>query len=179
MPATNYKQQETNRIYLIGMMGVGKTTKGKKIAQLLGYSFLDLDKEIEKQSKSTIQKIFEEKGEQYFRKLESEVLRSIEKNNIVIATGGGTPCYFENMSYIKNTGISIYLKAKTGLILQRISRNTDKRPLLKGMEIDQIRSFIDQKIMEREPFYLESDLLFEIPSTSAESIVESIISANT
>lgn len=175
MQTTNYKPQTINRIYLIGMMGVGKTTKGKKIAQLLGYLFIDLDREIEKHLNKNITQIFEEDGEEFFRKTESEVLQSIKNNRVVIATGGGTPCYFNNMQFIKNNGISIYLKAKPGLIFQRIYQKPDKRPLLKGMNESEIKAFIDKKIAERESYYLKSDHIFEIPATSVESIVNSIL----
>ncbi|MEI6594684.1 MAG: shikimate kinase [Bacteroidota bacterium] len=175
MQTTNHKLQTINRIYLIGMMGVGKTTKGKKIAQLLGYLFIDLDREIEKHLNKNITQIFEEDGEEFFRKTESEVLQSIKNNHVVIATGGGAPCYFNNMQYIKNNGISIYLKAKPGLIFQRISQKPDKRPLLKGMNESEIKAFIDKKIAERESYYLQSDHIFEIPAISVESIVNSIL----
>ena len=160
------------------MMGAGKTTQGKKIAQHLGYAFIDLDKEIEKYFDKSIPKVFEEDGEELFRKTESEVLRSIKNGKVVIATGGGTPCCYNNMLYIKEHGISIYLKAKTGLILQRITRNPHKRPLLKGLNNDEIRAFIEQKIAEREPIYMLSDYVFEVPATSTETIVKSVLLAD-
>ena len=158
-------------------MGVGKSTKGKKIASSLGETFIDLDKKIEAHEKKSIQEIFEKYGEVYFRKIESEVLLSITDDHVVIATGGGTPCYDHNMQFIKNSGISIYLKADPAFIFQRISRNPDKRPLLKGLDETQIKLFIAEKLEEREPFYLQSNLIFEIPATSSETIVKSILSA--
>jgi shikimate kinase len=176
LQTANNKPQTLNRIYILGMMGVGKTTTGKKIAHLLGYRFVDLDREIEKHLDKPISKIFEDEGEEHFRKIESEILRSIKFEKVVIATGGGTPCYFNNMQYIKEHGICIYLKAKAGLILQRIARYPDKRPLLKGLNNDEIKLFIEEKITARAPIYMLSDYVFEIPTTSVETIVKSILS---
>jgi len=178
LQTANHKLQTTNRIYILGMMGAGKTTQGKKIAQHLGYAFIDLDKEIEKHLDKSISKIFEEDGEELFRKTESEIVQSIQNEKVVIATGGGTPCYYNNMQYINEHGVSIYLKAKAGLILQRITRYPHKRPLLKGLNNDEIRAFIEQKIAEREPIYMLSDYVFEIPATSVEIIVKSVLTEN-
>lgn len=157
-------------------MGAGKSTKGKKIAHLLGFSFIDLDEEIEKYLDKNIAKIFEEDGEEYFRKTESLVLQLMKNEKVVIATGGGTPCYYNNMQYIKNSGISIYLRTKSGMILQRISRNPEKRPSLKGLNNAEMKVFIEEKIAEREPFYLQSDLVFDIPETTVKTIVKSVLS---
>jgi shikimate kinase len=171
MSSLNHHQ----RIYLIGMMGVGKSTIGKKMASLLGYLFIDIDKEIERREHKTISELFETHGEEYFRKRETEILRSLIDNKIIIATGGGTPCFNNNMQYILNNGVSIYLKAKTGLLLQRINRYPNKRPLLKGLNEEQIRIFIEQKVQEREPFYSQANYIFDIPASSAETIVKSIL----
>lgn len=157
------------------MMGVGKSTIGKKMASILGYQFIDLDKLIENKEGKTIAQIFELLGEDYFRQIESEILKTINDAKTIIATGGGTPCFYNNIHYIKESGISIYLKANSKLIFQRIIRYPNKRPLLKGKSEDEISSYILQKMVEREPFYLQSDYVFEIPSSSAESIVKSIL----
>jgi shikimate kinase len=156
------------------MMGVGKSTIGKKMASILGYTFIDLDKEIEKQEGKSISTIFENEGEEYFRKLESQTLQSIKQNKIIIATGGGTPCYNNNMEHIKMVGTSIYLKANSALIFDRIHHHIDKRPLLKGMNEEQLRTYIEHKIIEREPYYSRADYVFDIPASSSESIVKSI-----
>lgn len=166
-----------SRIYIIGMMGVGKTTIGKKMASLLHYEFIDLDKEIEAKEGKPVGKIFEEKGEAYFRKFETEMLDSVNGEKLIVATGGGTPCYNNNMELINSKGISVYLEANSGLIFQRISRFTDKRPLLKGMNEEQIKSFISQKLAEREPFYRLANRVFPVPLNTAYSIVKSILSS--
>ena len=164
----------SSRIYLLGMMGVGKSTIGKKLSSLLRYTFIDLDKEIEKQEGRTISDIFEQSGEDYFRDIEAKTLRSIHKEHMVIATGGGTPCFNNNIQYINEHGTSVYLRANPGLIFQRIYRSADKRPLLKGMYDEQLREFIKQKMDEREPFYMQAHHVFEIPLQSVESLVIAI-----
>ena len=99
------------RIFLIGFMGCGKTTLGKKLAKHLNFNFIDLDRFIENKTVKSINVIFDEKGEQYFRDLEKESLNEIYKmDNLVIATGGGTPCFSDNMQTMLEKGICIYLK---------------------------------------------------------------------
>lgn len=163
-----------SRIYIIGMMGVGKTAIGKKIASILNYNFIDLDKEIEISEKKSIPEIFEKCGEKYFRKIEAEVLRTFRIEPFVVATGGGTPCFFDTMQFINKNGTSIYIKASEGLIFQRISKHPDKRPLLKGKNETEIKSFIKQTLAKREHFYLQSKFVFDIPFYTPERIIESI-----
>lgn len=163
------------RIYIVGMMGAGKSTIGRKLASLLGYTFTDLDKEIEKHAGKTISQLFETEGEEGFRVREAGMLRTLKKEFTVIATGGGTPCYHHNMQYILGHGASIYLRAPVGLIVQRVSRSPSKRPSLKGLDAVQIRAFIEQKTAEREPYYSQANYVFDVPAASAESIVKSIV----
>jgi len=164
----------SSRIYIIGMMGAGKTTMGKKIARLLGYAFIDLDNEIEKVEGERVADLFGSKGEDYFRKRESEVLRQITGDRLVIATGGGTPCFNNNMEYMLQDGISVYLKADIKFIFQRVARFPAKRPLLLGKNESQMKAFLVQKMAEREPYYLQASHVFSIPACSAETIVKSI-----
>ncbi len=96
------------KIFLIGFMGSGKTTVGKKLAKKLNFKHLDIDKEVEKITNLKIGEIFKDLGEQNFRRIESNTLKSISFNKIVISTGGGTPCFLKNMDWIKKKGISIY-----------------------------------------------------------------------
>src|SRR5512133_3442701 len=98
-------------IYLIGFMGSGKSTAGRELARLLGWSFTDLDTEVEKREGKTIRQIFAQKGEEYFRNLETKVLRDLNTlANSVISTGGGTPCHSDNMDFMLENGLTIYLK---------------------------------------------------------------------
>lgn len=100
-----------SKIFLIGYMGSGKSTAGKKLAAELGYAFIDLDHFLEKEYQQTIPEIFAARGEAEFRNMEHNTLKKVlEKSDVVISAGGGTPCYFNNMELMNNNGITIYLK---------------------------------------------------------------------
>jgi shikimate kinase len=141
-------------IYLIGFPGSGKTTIAKKLASRLNMDFIDLDRFVEEQSGTSIPDIFEGQGEDMFRKFERNCLRVIsQKNNQMVATGGGTPCYFDNMTVINSSGFSVYLKMSVDTLFSRLKQAQTPRPLIQGMGDDQLRDFISDKLMEREPFY--------------------------
>ena len=142
------------RIFLIGFMGCGKSTIGKKLAEALSCKFIDLDKYIEGKTGESIQQIFKEKEEKYFRVLETESLMEICKSdNLVIATGGGTPCFFDNMQRILDKGICIYLKMEANNLAKRLSKERSKRPLIKNLTKKYLVNFIRKKLVEREVFY--------------------------
>lgn len=135
------------------MMSSGKSTLGKKLARLLGYRFVDLDKLIETSEGMAISTIFSLKGEDYFRELESRLLKEIHPNgNVVLASGGGTPCFFDNMDYIKKLGISIFLDVPAADLAKRIEHHgKDDRPILSGATSLELE--IERKIDQRRPFY--------------------------
>lgn len=149
----------TSKVYIIGFMGSGKTTAGKKLASALGWSFADLDETIEKEQKKSIEKIFSESGEEYFRRLEYLALHSFDNaRNIVISTGGGAPCYSGNIDFMKETGIIIYLKMNVDEIVRRLVGEQDSRPLVKGRKGEDLNQFIENKMREREPFYNQATI---------------------
>ena len=149
-------------IYVLGFMGSGKTTAGKKLASHLGWSFLDLDKKIEEHSGKTIPEIFSNNGENYFRKIESGLLKSLEyPSNIVISTGGGTPCYNDNMDYMLKTGLTLYLKLTPQQLNSRLSESKGERPLIKDLDQQELQSFIEKKLADREKWYNRSDIIIE------------------
>ena len=119
------------KYFLVGMPSCGKSSLAKIIGKEINIQFIDLDKEIEIVEKRSINEIFNIKGEGYFRKIESEVLNSIIKSNksFIMATGGGTPCYNDNMKIINNNGISIFLDVKISELENRLKNKKD-RPLL-------------------------------------------------
>ena len=122
-------------VYIIGFMGSGKSTAGKKLASLLGWSFIDLDKKIEEHTGKTIPEIFSQHGENYFRNVEAEVLRSLEsQTKTVISTGGGTPCHGDNMDFMLETGLTLYLKLTSDQLKSRLSESKGERPLLKKLK---------------------------------------------
>ena len=151
----------STKVYIIGFMGSGKTTTGMKLAGLLGWPFTDLDRIIEERTGITIPEIFSIHGETWFRETESEVLRNLQtRTNTVISTGGGTPCYKDNMDFMLETGLTIYLKLTPGQLKSRLSSTNGKRPLLKDLSGEDMLSFIENKLALREKWYSRAELTF-------------------
>jgi shikimate kinase len=149
-------------IYIIGFMGSGKSTAGKKLASHLGWSFIDLDNKIEEYTGKSIPEIFSQRGEDYFRKIEAQLLRKIESGvDIVISTGGGAPCHNDNMNFMIKTGLTIYLKLTPSELKSRLSGSKEERPLIKDLDQDELLSFIEEKLAVREEFYDKSDITVE------------------
>ncbi|MGY4385394.1 shikimate kinase [Pedobacter sp. UYP24] len=147
------------RIFLIGFMGCGKTTLGKRFALKMNYEFIDLDHQLEEQVGMTVGAYFVEKGENAFRELESNMLKNIRyPTNCVISTGGGTPCYFDNMEFMNHTGITIYIEMAPEALAKRLEHGKYKRPLIKDMDEEQLIEFIETKLQERNPYYKRSYL---------------------
>ena len=164
-------------VYIIGFMGSGKSTAGKKLASVLGWSFIDLDKRIEEVTGKTIPEIFSQHGEIYFRNVETEVLRSLESlAKTVISTGGGTPCHGDNMDFMVKTGLTIYLKLTPGQLKNRLTESTHERPLIKGLTNDGLLAFIEEKLVSREKFYNRAEICVEgidLDISALHSIVKS------
>ncbi len=165
------------KVYLIGFMGSGKTHIGQQLAQLLDYLFVDTDVLIENTEGSSIPELFKNKGEEAFRKLESERLRGLSKwDNIIVATGGGAPCFHDNMEYINNSGITVYLKTKPQLLLERLQAETAHRPVLSGRKGAELLAFIETKVAEREAFYGQADIIIH-QENNEQNIAEDILKA--
>ena len=143
-------------------MGSGKTTAGKKLAALLGWSFIDLDKKIEGNEGKTIPEIFSENGEEYFRVSESSLLENLNlEKDTVISTGGGTPCYNNNMNIMLESGLTIYLKLTPLQLRSRLSGSKDERPLIKDLDHEMLLSFIKEKLSAREKYYKRSIIIVD------------------
>ncbi len=143
-----------SRIYLVGFMGAGKSTVGKKLARALGYRFLDLDEKFEKRYKVNIDLFFHKYDEELFRQLESDLLKetyTMEKT--VISTGGGTPCHHGGIQGINRNGLSIYLKMEPAALASRLMQAKRPRPLIKGKTGDELTRYIHQKLSERTDCY--------------------------
>lgn len=162
-------------IYLIGFMAVGKTTLGKRLAKAMQRPFIDTDKLIAQRTLKTIDEIFETLGEDEFRKIEADTLRSITENNAIIATGGGLPCYFNNMDFMNTQGVTIYLRANSAFIYNRLLHAKAPRPLLKELKLDELLAFIEAKLAARQPYYLQSKLVQDMPLKSVETLVNTMI----
>jgi shikimate kinase len=154
--------QGKDRIYLTGFMGSGKTTAGKKLASLLGWSFADLDKIVEESIGMPIPEIFEVKGEKFFRDTETQALIDLDNHgHTVVSTGGGAPCHSGNMDHMLARGLVIYLKLTPEQLLIRLEGSQAERPLIKDLGSDELLEFITKKLAEREAFYNKSHLVTE------------------
>lgn len=168
------------KIVLLGYMGSGKTSVGKKLADVLEIPFKDMDTEIEKQIGVSIPRIFSEKGEIYFRKIENEVLKKnlSGTENFVLATGGGTPCYGDSMSFITEQAdvMSIYLKTPLSILVSRLFLEKENRPLLTHLKTaEDLNDFIRKHLFERAYYYNKADLILENGSENIDETVEKII----
>lgn len=157
-----FLQLYMKRIFLIGYMGVGKTTAGRELAKELGLEFIDLDHFIQTRYNKTINQLFEEYGEDEFRNIERNTLREVgEFENIVVSTGGGAPCFFDNMDYMINVGTTIYLKATPEMLSERLDTCKEKRPLIKDKNKEELYLFVKENLEKREPYYAKSSVIFE------------------
>lgn len=160
-------------------MGSGKSHWGKIWAVANGLSFVDLDDLIEKKEGNTIAEIFETKGEDYFRKTEADVLRSCaDIQNTIIACGGGTPCFYQNMQWMNDHGTTIYITCALTEISERVLLEKEKRPLLKNLNRAELLFFMEQKLKEREQFYTMATLTVQSGLLTATSF-PAIISTTT
>ncbi len=149
-------------VFLIGYMGSGKSTAGRKLARMLGYAFEDTDELISTMTGKTIEEIFDSEGEDAFRVLEHSVIRSLAgRINTVIATGGGTPCYFDNLSLMQRSGITVYIKLNPVSIVKRLSQSKTTRPLIKKIGHDQLLPWVTRHLEQRALFYEKAHIIFK------------------
>jgi shikimate kinase len=149
-------------VYIIGFMGSGKSTAGKKLASSLGWTFIDLDRKIEEIAGKTIPEIFASDGETQFRNLESKVLRTLKSQvKTIVSTGGGTPCHGENMEFMLETGLTVYLRLSPAQLVERLMGSTDERPLLKDIPDSHLPGFIEGKLAEREKYYNKAKIIID------------------
>jgi len=149
-------------IYIIGYTCSGKTTTGKRLAKKLGWNFLDLDKYIEIKHNKSINDIFDEFGEKTFREFEKQAVNdSLSLHETVIATGGGTPCFNNQMQILKENGICIYLKMNAKTLTSRITKSK-QRPLFKNITQSQLGDFVINNLKEREFFYVQAHYIVDV-----------------
>ena len=163
------------RIFLIGYMLSGKSTVGKKISKSLGLEFIDTDKYITHKYNTTIDEIFSTKGEEYFREIETQtLLELIQKDNVLISTGGGMPCFNNNISLINQNGISVYLKCSPLTILQRLQTSKTSRPILNTKSTDELFDYVHKNIAEREEYYNQANLIIKGESPNLKELISQI-----
>lgn len=155
----------TGHIFLVGFMGCGKSHWGAALAQRLRIGFIDLDQRIEDAADMKISQIFEKSGEEGFRVWEATCLRNLaEEPKSVVATGGGTPCFFDNMKWMNQNGMGVYLKAPATLLAQRLWPARHHRPLIAHLKKAELKQFIHAAIKEREQYYKQAALSFDVTS---------------
>jgi len=158
-------------------MGVGKTTAGRELAKSLGLEFIDLDHFIQNRYNKAISQIFEEEGESKFREIENKVLKEISTfENVVVSTGGGVPCFYDNIDIMNNSGITVYLKATPELLADRLILCKDKRPLIRDKNEQELLLFVKESLRKREQFYSQAQITFETEELVNKYDVENYVS---
>lgn len=151
------------RIYLIGFMGTGKSTLGQYISDNMGVPFFDTDVMIESQTQMSINGIFDTLGEKEFRELEADVIRQTSiHEKALIATGGGLPCYFENMQWMNDHGVTMYLLWKKEILISNLITQTSSRPLLNKLNAQDAEMKIEMMLEERMPYYEMAAITLEM-----------------
>lgn len=158
-------------IYLIGYMGSGKTTVGKQLAEKMNFRFIDLDHLFEEKYKITVSSFFEKYDEEIFRNIESALIKEVsEMDNVIVSTGGGAPCFFNNMEIMKKSGIVVYLKMAVSSLINRLINAKNVRPLIKSKSEEELLSFITNHLKEREQFYNQAQLTVKGESCDVETL---------
>ncbi len=166
------------RILLIGYMGAGKTTLGRALAAKLGITFIDLDNYIEQRFRKNISQIFAEKGEEGFRDIERRMLHEVaEFEDVIISTGGGTPCFFDNIEFMNSKGITVYLQVPVERLFIRLSIARKQRPLIKDKSDDELKAFIAEQLAKRELHYSKAQHTFEADKLEDITQIESSVKA--
>lgn len=163
-------------IFLVGFMGCGKTSIGRKVASLTGMRFIDMDAEIEKECGMKVSEIFAVHGEDYFRLRERELLEKLEKEGVhaIVSTGGGAPCHGDNMELMNRAGRTVYLKMSPQKLVSRLEYGREKRPKIKGMDNRQLLDYIIKTLPGREVFYNDAKLIIDTDGVNDRYVCEHI-----
>jgi len=164
------------KIFLIGFMGSGKSYWGRQLSEKLHIPFFDLDEQVESHEGKAINEIFAEKGEEYFRLQEMDTLHIISESHdsFVMATGGGTPCYFNNIEYMKKEGTTIWINTPVELLFERLLKEKNKRPLIKELDDAQLKGFIIKKFSDRKIYYEQAELVVDEAEKNMEKILDKL-----
>lgn len=165
------------KLFLIGFMGSGKSYWGERLAAALSLPFFDLDEVIISREKRTIETIFNEDGEEYFRITEKDCLYNIAENTqnldgFVVSCGGGTPCFFNNIEFMKKQGKVIWINPPIAILLERLMKEKKNRPALQGISDEQLLQHIKRKLGERKMYYSKADLIIEDEKIILEHFLE-------
>ncbi|MBC6492560.1 shikimate kinase [Flavihumibacter stibioxidans] len=164
------------RVYLIGFMGSGKSFWGRKLSAAMKVPFFDLDDEIVQREQKPITEIFSEKGEEYFRRLEKDILEQLTETNedMILSCGGGTPCFFGNIDYMKGRGKVVWLNTSTNVLVERLLKEKTHRPLLRDIPDEDMKAFIVRKLHDRKLYYEQAHLILKEETLSSEQLQQAI-----
>ena len=166
------------RIYLVGYMGAGKTTLGKSLAQRLHLNYIDTDYFIENRYRKKISDIFATEGEAHFRAIEHTILLEIsEFEDVVISTGGGLPCFHDNMTIMNNTGVTVYIEVPVEELAARLDISKNVRPVLRNRSGSELEEFIKDNMVVRQPYYALAKVRFATASMKTNNEVERLADA--
>ncbi|RMA56257.1 shikimate kinase [Ulvibacter antarcticus] len=168
------------KVVLVGYMGSGKTSVGRELASKLNYAFVDLDDFIEASEEMSVSQLFSEKGEIYFRKKENQYLKELVRSEekIVLATGGGTPCYGDSMDFLisEEKCVTVYLKTSNAVLSERLFLERNHRPLISHLENEQLlNDFIRKHLFERVFYYNKAEIVVDTDQQSPQEISEAIV----
>ena len=157
-------------------MGSGKTHWGKILSRQTSLPYFDLYEVIVASEKISIQQIFHDKGEEYFRVKEQEVLEALaeDHNNVIISTGGGTPCFFNNIDFMRQQGIVVWLNTAVDILLERLLKQKHSRPLIKNISDSELKAYIIKKLQDRKMYYEQAHVMLHEESITTESLLKSI-----
>ena len=163
-------------VIFMGYMGSGKSTLARLFAESIGLSAIDLDDYISEKEKMSIPEIFEKKGEIYFRRIEGTYLNELLTSDeaLILALGGGTPCYGNNMELIKEKATSVYLRGSIPTLSKRLTTERSKRPLIASLEPEQLTEYIAKHLFERRAYYEQADHIIAIDNKTPHEIMKEI-----
>jgi shikimate kinase len=167
------------KIFLIGFMGCGKTHWGKQLSRKLEIPFFDLDEQIVSSEGRSINDIFEKEGEEYFRLKEKEVLYILSESHedFVMACGGGTPCFYNNIDYMNRTGVSVWINSSVDSLFERLIKEKQGRPLIRDLSDEQLRSYITKKYADRRIYYQQALVIIDNDHVTLDRLTEEIMNS--
>ena len=167
------------KIFFIGFMGAGKTHWGRQLSEKLGIRFFDLDEQVVEQAGKSIPEIFATEGEEHFRLMEKEVLYILSESHesFVMACGGGSPCYFNNIDYMNDAGTTVWINTSLDVLFKRLIKEKDKRPLIRELSDEQLQAFIARKFADRKIYYEQAAITVDEEPLQLDTLIEKIFHA--
>ena len=155
-------------------MGCGKSFTAKVLAEAMNWNYVDMDDYLEEKEGCRIKQIFATQGEAFFRQLEHKYLKELlnKDEKMVISAGGGTPCFFDNMRWINEKAVSIYLKTPIAILVQRLKKETEHRPLIAGQSEEELNQFIAKKLKERTKYYEQASVIYHVNQSEEDAAGE-------